>query len=227
MATTEWRHSPTVLALGIGSPRHLNAAVSCHACMQGSPEGCSLHASNGLSCLRAVGACLNLCLHACSQRLTIWEPADRNVYRYLMDIGGKVSCGPGLISSCCFFTQTALDRSHTLQDMVLFNDTIYYNIAYGDLNAPKEKVGISQDVLFMSSWRAYHAGWCLLACFPWAASDMWCVPPDKSLSTRSVCHRQKGCERRGDAVSRRSSITIRKCCSLVTDDWQHQHQEKK
>lgn len=26
------------------------------------------------------------------------------------------------------------------QDMVLFNDTIYYNIAYGDLNAPKEKV---------------------------------------------------------------------------------------
>lgn len=28
-----------------------------------------------------------------------------------------------------------------LQDMVLFNDTIYYNIAYGDLNATKEQVG--------------------------------------------------------------------------------------
>lgn len=26
------------------------------------------------------------------------------------------------------------------QDMVLFNDTIYYNIAYGDLSAPREKV---------------------------------------------------------------------------------------
>jgi len=26
------------------------------------------------------------------------------------------------------------------QDMVLFNDTIYYNIAYGNLSAPKEAV---------------------------------------------------------------------------------------
>jgi len=31
-------------------------------------------------------------------------------------------------------------RSHCVQDMVLFNDSIYYNIAYGDLDAPREKV---------------------------------------------------------------------------------------
>jgi len=37
----------------------------------------------------------------------------------------------------------------TLQDMVLFNDSIYYNIAYGDLGASREKVSSLHIIIML------------------------------------------------------------------------------
>lgn len=39
-----------------------------------------------------------------------------------------------------------------LQDMVLFNDTIYYNIAYGNMSANKEQVSGLTHACHATPW---------------------------------------------------------------------------
>lgn len=47
---------------------------------------------------------------------------------------------------------------HWFQDMVLFNDTIYYNIAYGDLNATKEQVEAAAQVWDVGRGAGWQGG---------------------------------------------------------------------